>query len=412
MALTPTRFILKHSFSSGETPDADSLRAGEIAINIADQKIFFLDEAGTVVTNELDVNDAVATQINEYFNDVGIITDITVDSLGNLTAIYSDSSSEVVGNVKGDIGSGVQVSGIVDYADDLPTSVSDPVLDPVLQREGTCFIVKLGPGSALDSPSEFASGTPHLYVYNGPDYSPESWDDLGAIAGVAGPTGDTGPTGPTGTAGGTGATGPTGPTGPSGTRGFIGPVGATGVAGPSGPTGAAGGLEVRPYCYTYDIAISDFANSGGDSAALEVGDHAFIMTAGMSGMTFRRAEIDIPEWEVTYRDDPQFKVLAGDDPGTTLGTVSVLAESGDEILQAYEGNAPNPKYYSGTSGTVSVGVTAYDGIVLECIANGHYLGEESGYDGRSSVTDFIRVRLYFDITEVGFADASGDPEEG
>lgn len=403
MAITPTRFILKHSFSPGETPDADSLRSGEIAINIPDQKIFFLDESGTVVANDLDVTDLVVERITEYFNDIGIITDISVDELGILTAVYSDSSTEIIGNVKGDIGRGVQVSGIVDYADDLPTSVSDPVLDPVLQREGTCFIVKIGPGSAEDSPDEFASGTPHLYAYNGPDYSPESWDDLGAIAGVAGPTGSTGPTGPTGTAGGTGATGPTGPTGPSGDRGLVGPVGATGVAGPSGPTGPAGGLDYHPYVYTYDITIADFANTGGDSAALEVGDHAFIMTANLGEMYFRRAEIDIPEWDAAAQGNPQFKILAGAEPGTELGTVTVTGNS--EVPQAYEGANPNPSYYTGSTGIVAVGVTPGDGIVIECTNNGHTSGEESGYDGYSSVTDFIRVRLYFDVPDYIFAGA-------
>ena len=398
MALTPTRFILKHSFSTGEIPDADSLRAGEIAINIPDQKIFYLDEVGNVVENDLDVNDVVVEKISEYFNDIGIITDISVDSLGVLTAVYSDSTTEIIGNVKGDIGSGVQVNGVVDYGDELPTSISSPPLDPVLQREGTCFIVKLVPGSASDSPSEFASGTPHLYVYNGPDYSPESWDDLGAIAGVPGPTGPTGPVGPGGTNGGTGATGPTGPTGPAGLRGFIGPVGATGVQGPTGPSGAGGGLSTRPYVYTYDIPISDFAGTGGDAATLETGNHAFVMTANMSGMTFRRAEIDIPEWDAASgQGNPQFQILSGAEPGTVLGLVTV--DGGSDVPQAYESSGPTPKYYTGTSGNVSVSVTAGDGIVLACTSNGHVSGEESGYGGFSSVTDYIRVRLYFDVTD-------------
>jgi len=391
MAITPTRFILKHSFSSGETPDADSLRSGEIAINIPDQKIFFLDEAGTVVASDLDATDLVVERITEYFSDISIITDISVDELGILTAVYSDSTTEIIGNVKGDIGRGVQVSGVVDYADDLPTSVSDPVLDPVLQREGTCFIVKLGPGSSSDSPSGFASGTPHLYVYNGPDYSPESWDDLGAIAGVPGPTGDTGPTGPTGT------------TGSTGLRGFIGPVGATGPAGPVGGSGASGGLSVRSYVYTYDITIADFGLAVG--SGLEVGRTAFVMTVNMTGMTFRRAEIDIPEWETDgpgqpVQADAEFDILAGSTPDL-IGTVTVDGSSPVYRIDMRGGNNtnPDPDYYTGSSGDVSEAVYSGDGIVLECMNNGQVSGEESGYEGRSAVTDFIRVRLYFDADD-------------
>jgi hypothetical protein len=392
MATTPTRIILKHSFSPGETPDADSLRSGEIAINAADQRIFFLDEDGVLVTNDLDVSTSVATQVSDYFAGVGIITDIDVDSDGNLSAIFSDGTTEIIGNIKGDIGQGVQVSGIVDYGNDLPLSTSSPALDPVLQREGTCFIVKIGATDAGGGP--FASGTPHLFVYNGPDYSPESWDDLGAIAGVTGATGPAGPTGATGAAGSAGAAGPTGATGPQGPRGLIGPQGDVGPAGPTGPTGPTGGLSVRPYVYTYDIPVEDFTNSGGGSATLEIDDHTFVMTANMA-MTFRRAEIDLPLWD-TLQGTPEFKVLAGANPGTEIGTVTGFLST---VPQAFEGSDPQPPFYTGTSSNVSVSVTAGDGIVLKCTDNGHAYGEESGYAGYNSVGDFVRVRLYFDAPD-------------
>ena len=106
MATTPTRIILKHSFSSGETPDADSLRSGEIAINAADQRIFFLNEDGVLVTNDLDVSTSVATEVTDYFAGVGIITNISVDSTGDLSAVYSDGTTAIIGNIKGDIGQG------------------------------------------------------------------------------------------------------------------------------------------------------------------------------------------------------------------------------------------------------------------------------------------------------------------
>jgi len=400
MATIPTRIILKHSFSPGEIPDTDSLRPGEIAINAPDRKLFYLDENSGLVTLNLNIDTAVATEVTQFFNDTGVIDDISVDTDGTLTITRSDSTTEVIGNIKGDQGEGLEISGVVDYADDLPTSVSDPALDPVLQREGTCFIVKLGPGSATDSPSEFASGAAHLYVYNGPDSSPEGWSDLGALAGVAGPTGPTGPTGPAGSngaAGSAGAAGTTGPTGPSGIRG---PVGATGIAGPSGATGPAGGLSVRPYVYTHDITIEDFTNSGGDAATLEIDDHAFVMTSNMA-MTFRRAEIDIPEWD-TLQGTPEFKVLAGYNAGspTELGTVTGFSSPVPQAFDDPSGSAdPNPQYYTGSSSNVSVSVSSGDGIVLKCTDNGHTNGEESGYGGRSSVTDFIRVRLYFDAPD-------------
>ena len=84
---------------------------------------------------------------------------------------------------------------------------------------------------------------------------------------------------------------------------------------------------------------------------------------------------------------------------TTLGTVTVDAGTSDKVPQTYEGSSADPEYYSGSTGNVSVAVTAGDGITLECLNNGHVEGEEGGYGGYAAVTDFIRVRLYFDVTD-------------
>ncbi len=394
MATTPTRIILKHSFSSGETPDADSLRSGEIAINAADQRIFFLNEDGVLVTNDLDVSTSVATEVTDYFAGVGIITNISVDSTGDLSAVYSDGTTAIIGNIKGDIGQGVQVSGIVDYGNDLPLSTSSPALDPVLQREGTCFIVKIGATDA--GGGAFASGTPHLFVYNGPDYSPESWDDLGDIAGVTGATGPAGPTGATGAAGSAGAAGPTGATGPQGPRGLIGPQGDVGPEGPTGATGPAGGLSTRPYVYCYDIPVEDFA--GGTN--LEVGDVAYVMTLNMSGMTFRRAEIDLPRWDTSNQQEPQFKINVESAAGSSTNLTTVnFADAGFPVTPAHPSGSVQTPFFTGTSSNVSVGVIQHTAIVIECTDNGQFLGEESGYDGYESVTDFVRLRLYFDVSD-------------
>jgi hypothetical protein len=118
------------------------------------------------------------------------------------------------------------------------------------------------------------------------------------------------------------------------------------------------------------------------------------MTANMA-MTFRRAEIDLPLWD-TLQGTPEFKVLAGANPGTEIGTVTGFLST---VPQAFEGSDPQPPFYTGTSSNVSVSVTAGDGIVLKCTDNGHAYGEESGYAGYNSVGDFVRVRLYFDAPD-------------
>jgi len=400
MATTPTRIILKHSFSSGETPNVDSLRDGEIAFNAADQKIFFLNENGELVTNNLDITSEVAGEVNEYLDAIAIITDITVDSDGNISKVKSDSSTEVIGNVKGDPGVGVAIAGIVDYGDELPVSYSSPELAPELQKEGTCFIVKIGPGSLSDSPGdEFSSGTPHLFAYKGPDNSPEEWDDLGAIAGVVGPQGSTGLTGPTGPAGSQGATGPTGPTGPTGV-GLAGPIGPTGATGVQGATGAAGAISVRPYVYSLDIPVSDFKSSANVTDPLEVNETAFLMGVN-TAMTFRKAEIDIPQWDVLSQGNPVFAITAGDPTDSptavTLTSVTVNGSSSGELdhdTTSYQG-----QFFSGKSSAVSVAVDAGEGINIKVTHNGHAEGEESGYNGFDSVSGFLRVRLYFDAAD-------------
>ena len=153
-------------------------------------------------------------------------------------------------------------------------------------------------------------------------------------------------------------------------------------------------INVRPYVYTHEITISDF-DSSGSRTTLEVDDHAFVMTAN-TAMTFRRAEIDIPEWDSELQGTPEFKVLSGADPGTELGTVTGF---NSKVDQAHDGADPSPEYYTGSTSNVSVSVSAGDGIVLKCTDNGQGYGEESGYGGYSSVSDFIRVRLYFDLAD-------------
>ena len=403
MATTPTRIILKHSFNAGETPDPDTLRSGEIAINATDQTIFFLDEDGDLISNDLDASSAVAAEVDTYLDTIAIITDLEVDSDGNVSIVKSDSTTEVIGNIKGDPGAGVRVAGIVDYGDELPLSYSSPELATELQTEGTCFIVKIGPGSLSDSPGdEFASGTPHLFAYSGPDASPEEWEDLGAIAGVVGPQGDTGATGPAGATGATGATGAAGPTGPRGPRGVAGPQGDTGPAGPTGAQGPAGSISVRPHVYTLDVPVDDFAESAGVSDPLEVNDIAFLMGVN-SAMTFRKAEIDIPAWAPDPIDqgDPQFAITVGDpdDSPTAVTLTTVTVDGNPSTPLAHDTGSHQGQFYTGASSVVSVAVAAGDGINIKVIQNGHPSNEESGYDGYDSVSGFLRVRLYFDAAD-------------
>lgn len=224
MASTPTKIILKHSSTEGSEPHPDSLEFGEIAINIRDNKIFYTNPLGDIVSYVLDPVDAINSAINEDLTNL-IISNITLDQNGHLIFDYSNGETTDFGTIIGATGTGFTVLGSVDYADELPTQGSDPVLPVLYQKTGTTYAVTIG-----DTSGGTAYTNSHVFVY---DFDLDSWTDLGELIGAdgqtgpAGTTGATGPVGPVGGVGGIGATGPNGLTGPRG------PDGATGATGPA-----------------------------------------------------------------------------------------------------------------------------------------------------------------------------------
>ena len=239
MASTPTKIILKHSSTEGSEPHPDSLEFGEIAINIRDNKIFYTNPLGDIVSYVLDPVDAINSAINEDLTNL-IISNITLDQNGHLIFDYSNGETTDFGTIIGATGTGFTVLGSVDYADELPTQGTDPVLPVLYQKTGTTYAVTVG-----DTSGGTAYTNSHVFVY---DFDLDSWTDLGELIGADGQTG------PAGT---TGATGPDGPVGGVGGIGATGPAGFTGPRGPDGATGATGPVFFQEIVsVTNDISLS------------------------------------------------------------------------------------------------------------------------------------------------------------
>jgi hypothetical protein len=177
--ITPSRIILNHSYELGAIPDAESLRPGEIALNATDHKIFYLDSSGELVTKSLEFEGDV-TQIVESLYNSKILDDADIID-GELILTFLDNSTRNLGTVVGPEGRGIEISGIVDYVDELPTPGDG--LPEVLNRTGTVYYVAIG----LTIGDPFESDLGHLYIFNA---DLESWSDIGPL--TKGPKGDTG----------------------------------------------------------------------------------------------------------------------------------------------------------------------------------------------------------------------------
>ena len=240
MPINPTKIILKHSFDSGSVPDKIILSAGEIALNAADRKIFFLDADGEVDVFHTDLGAEVAQFASTTIQDASF-ENVPGDER-NLIITYNDLSEDNLGNIRGATGVGLNLVLTYDYASELPTSGSDPVIPAYLQVSGTAAGVSI---ANFDGDTLYSST--HVWVYN---QISDDWTDLGELQGADGTNGIDGSTGITGAQGSSGATGQTGLTGVVGSTGITGvtgatgiqgpPDGATGIQGPIGPLGATG----------------------------------------------------------------------------------------------------------------------------------------------------------------------------
>ena len=191
MATTPTRVILRYSTSSSSVPDPVSLELGELAINVADERIFFKSPEGDLISRDLDPTSAIANYFSTEF-DSKLVDRFEIDPEGNLFVYYSNFPTPTnLGNVIGPPGQGIRFAGVVDYEDDLPTYSELPVN---LRYQGVTYGVRLGEGASGPAyPPEEGS---HLFVGTF-DGETVTWNDLGsAVEGPVGATGATGPAGP------------------------------------------------------------------------------------------------------------------------------------------------------------------------------------------------------------------------
>lgn len=221
---TVSRIILKHSAVSGAIPEAESLNRGELAMNIADGKIFYVDQFGNLQTIQVELRGV----LQDLYNDPSILLLTELERRNdNLFAHYTSRPEQDLGNIRGATGTGLTLLRIVEYADELPTKYTNPPLEAQFQENGILFAVLFGDDSLNTLPNTYTS--PHVWQYNTDidDGVINPWTDLGAITGAPGVPGPIGPQGPIG------PVGPQGVPGPSGPKGDIGLTGPRGQPGPS-----------------------------------------------------------------------------------------------------------------------------------------------------------------------------------
>lgn len=197
MSATPTRIILKHTALSGEVPHVETLLDGELAINIADHKLFYRNADNTLETITIDPT----IQVQEYLDslvDPLLIKNVEIDLNGDLVYTYLDNTVDNLGHIEGATGAtglGFKIEGVVEYADQLPTR--DSGLLDILQKTGTVFAVTKGEVTG----APIYAGTTRVwhYTFGDPeDETSDSWADLGEIEGAQGPIGPVGEQGPVG----------------------------------------------------------------------------------------------------------------------------------------------------------------------------------------------------------------------
>lgn len=196
---TPSRFILKHSTVPGAVPEIETLSVGELAINVADGKIFYRDQNDFLKAISVEFEESV---LQNFYNDpeILLIDDITLtnntfdaagDPVNNFIIQYKNGNIENFGNIRGATGTGLTLLRTVNYVNELPDQNSIPPIPAEFNFNGALYAVLLG-DSIDDSPSE-AYTSAHVWQFNADD---NAWTDIGAITGAPGLVGATGLVGP------------------------------------------------------------------------------------------------------------------------------------------------------------------------------------------------------------------------
>ena len=312
--ITPSKIIHKYSFETGAAPSADILSPGELAFNATDSKFFWLGADGHVKTVQLDLMNNIGQILNDHFGTIllkkielrdglrdasGAPIDPAGDpDLQNLVVTYMDTSTHNLGDVRGATGTGVTISLAVDWADELPTTATDPALDLQFRGYGTAASVVIGDDSTAPSVTYDSVGElTHIFIYL-PDTN--TWKDIGEIEGV------TGPRGPIGFLGATGASG----------VGATGAVGATGLRGVVGP---GGGLPED--FWDEDGSLDDYLNVGEANGIAGLNEYAEIegSTVVLSDNNANISATIIRAGEIIWNTDAK-RLHVGD--GFTVGGLS------------------------------------------------------------------------------------------
>lgn len=237
--------LVKRTTVAGRIPSTSQLAAGELAMNIADGKLFLKRIAGSESVVEL--------------GQTGPQGPAGPTGARGPAGPKGNPGATGATGPQGDIG----LTG--------PQGAAGPTgsIGPKGNTGST------GPqgatGATGPTPAHQWSGT-SLRFFNG-----SSWGSYVNLKGATGPKGNTGATGPAG------PQGATGPAGPTGARGLTGATGATGPVGPQGPAGANGSPDTAAQVRD-KLKTVDGSGSGIDADRLD-GLHASSF-ARLSGATF------------------------------------------------------------------------------------------------------------------------------
>ena len=237
--------LVKRTTVAGRVPNTSQLAAGELAMNVADGKLFLKRIAGSESVVELG----------------------QTGPQGPAGPMGARGPTGPKGNTGATGATGPQ-------GDTGPTGPQGPAgpTGPTGSKGNTGAT---GPqGATGPTPAHQWSGT-SLRFHTG-----STW---GGYVNLKGATGSTGPKGNTGATGPVGPEGATGPAGPTGARGLTGATGATGPVGPQGPAGANGSPDTATQVRD-KLKTVDGSGSGIDADLLD-GSHASSF-ARLSGATF------------------------------------------------------------------------------------------------------------------------------
>ena len=252
--------LVKRTTVAGRVPSTSQLAPGELAMNIADGKLFLKRVAGSETVIEL--------------GQTGPQGPAGATGARGPTGPKGNTGAAGATGSQGDTG---------------PTGPQGPAgpTGPTGSKGNTGATGSQGlqgaTGTTGPTPPHQWSGT-SLRFYTGTAWG--SYVNLKGATGTNGAKGDTGPTGPQGSQGPIGLTGPAGLKGDTGATGPAGPQGPAGTIGPQGPAGANGSPDTATEVRT-KLKSVDGSGSGIDADLLD-GSHASAF-ARLSGATFSGA---------------------------------------------------------------------------------------------------------------------------